>query len=423
MLQLIKNALEKENVAVWQIKKTQTQRAELYFIKKKLDIPRFAVIPEYRVVVYRDFEENGQKFRGVSSCFVEEGQTQEEINEKIKNAYFGAQFVKNPFYELAKPVVADKKPSKSNLAGKSIQEVANAFADAVLEIPTDDTAFVNSLEIFVYRKTVELLSSNGLHVSYDSDKVDGEFVTQCTKPVDVEQHRQFAYDNFDIDALKEKIASAIEDVRKRANAKEMPETGTYNVVLTGEAVKTVLSYYLTRGNAAVIFPGYSTWKVGDSVQKAGSGEKLNIDLIATTPYSDDGVEMKDTKLVENGLLQNIFGATRFMRYMNEEPNGSFEKFSLKNGTVKFEDMIKEGTLQPVCFSDFQMDFFSGNFGGEMRLALLRKDGKNIPLTGGSINGKITDVDDKLIFSVERYEDSEYSGPYALMIPNVSVAGK
>lgn len=422
MIDKIIDALKKENVAVWQINSTQTKRAELYFIKKKLDIPRMAEMKEYAVAVYNDFEENGQKFRGVSSCFIEEGQSEDEIRAKIKNAYYAAKFVKNKFYELPDPTVSERKPSRSDMAGKNISEIANAFADAVLSLPTDGQALVNSLEIFVYRKEVEIVASTGLHVSYGEDRIDGEYVTQCISPVDVEQYRQFAYNNFDTEALKKSVMTAISDAKKRAEAKSSPKKGTYDVLLTGENLKAFFEYYTARGNASVIYPGYSTWKKGDVIQKSGSGEKLCIDMLATAPYSNDGIEMKDMKFIENGKLMSISGPTRFMRYLNEKPTGTFGKICVKNGSMRYEDMKKEGVLETISFSDFQMDFFTGNFGGEMRLATIRENGKDVPLFGGSINGKLPDIEDKMIFSVEKYEDNEYSGPYALLIPGIPVAG-
>lgn len=422
MLNLILETLKKENIAVWKVKKTLRERAELYFIRKQLDMPRYAVVPEYEVSVYRDFEENGKAMRGLSVCYVDEGQTQEEISAKIQAAYYAAQFVKNPFYELADAICEPYKESTSNLRGMDIKSAASALADAFLSIEDDGIAFVNSLEIFVRRTEVEIIASTGLHVSFGSDKIDGEFVTQCVNPIDVEQYRQFSYDNLDAEALKQKIATAIEDVRRRANAKVAPKTGTYNILLTGENVATFLEYYCMRSHASVIFPGYSTWKKGDKVQKDGSGEKLNLDLVATTPYSADGVAMKDLPLLRDGVLQNIFGPTRFMRYLGEQPTGDFTKLRVEGGSMKFEDMKSEGTLETVSFSDFQMNAFTGNFGGEMRLCLLRENGKDIPLTGGSINGKMQDVEDKLIFSTEKYEDGSYCGPYAVLIPNVPVAG-
>lgn len=423
MLQLIISALHKENIAVWRIKKTESCRSELYFIKKDLDIPRFAKINEYQVYIYRDFEENGTKYRGLTICYVEEGQTEEQISAKLRDAYFAAQYVRNPYYDLPSPCNAEPKASSSDHSGKNLTEIANAFADAAFAVPTDENAFINSLEIFVSRSYVTLLSSDGLNVSYEDNQVSGEFVTQCISPVDVEQFRQFSYDRFDTQALKNLIASAIRDVRLRSNAVNMPKSGKCSILLTGENMKEFFKYYSMRGNASVIFPGYSTWKKGDCIQKSGTGEKLNLELIATKPYSDDGIPMSDLLFIEDGVLKNIWGGTRFMRYMNEEPKGNFTKIRVNNGTIPFEKMKTDGILETVSFSDFQADFFTGNFGGEMRLALFHNEGKAIPLSGGSVNAKLSDCENQLIFSTERYEDSEYCGPYAVLIPNVAIAGK
>ena len=48
----------------------------------------------------------------------------------------------------------------------------------------------------------------------------------------------------------------------------------------------------------MIYPGYSTWKVGEAVQGEGiQGAKLDIDLCATEPYSEEGVPMEDLPLL------------------------------------------------------------------------------------------------------------------------------
>lgn len=424
MITKIQQALKEAGVLVWQIKKSENKRAELYFIKKQLDMPRYASIVEYQVTIYRDFAENGKKFRGSTNIFVEPGQDETEILQKVKDAFFAAQFVKNAFYELPEAIQEPKKESQSDLKQHDLQETVNAFADVILASSDDEEAFVNSAEIFVHRNTVEILGSNGLHVSYDSDKVVGEYVTQCVKPVDVEQYREFSYDHFEVNGLKEAIAHAIEDVRLRAVAKNAPKTGKYDVLLSGEDLVAFFDYYLSRSAASVVYPGYSTWKKGERVQKeVTSGEELTIDLVATQPYSDDGIPMRDRALLKNGVMQSLHGGTRFMRYLGEEPTGSFDKFAVHNGTMNLTDMKKDGVLEAVSFSDFQMDFFTGHFGGELRLALMHEKGKSVPLTGGAINGSLLEVEDRLIFSKERYETSTYSGPYAVLIPDVPVAGE
>ena len=88
------------------------------------------------------------------------------------------------------------------------------------------------------------------------------------------------------------------------------------------------------------------------------------------------------------------------------------------------EMRKAGVLEPISFSDFQMDYMDGHFKGEIRLALLYKeDGTVEELTGGSINGSLLDVQEHLRFSLEKYEDRSYEGPLAVLIPSVAVAGK
>ena len=76
----------------------------------------------------------------------------------------------------------------------------------------------------------------------------------------------------------------------------------------------------------------------------------------------------------------------------------------------------------MCFSDFQMNSFTGHFGGEIRLAYWF-DGKETHLvTGGSINGSIADCGGKMVFSLEKYDSENYHGPYAVSLPGVKVAG-
>ena len=93
-------ALEKAQVSVWRLTKTRTRAAELYFIRKKLDIPRFTETEEIRAEIFRDFEENGEKYRGSTEIYFEPGLTPEETQKKIRSAYYAASFVKNPYYEL-----------------------------------------------------------------------------------------------------------------------------------------------------------------------------------------------------------------------------------------------------------------------------------------------------------------------------------
>ena len=65
------------------------------------------------------------------------------------------------------------------------------------------------------------------------------------------------------------------------------------------------------------------------------------------------------------------------------------------------------------FSDFQVDDVTGDIAGEIRLAYLHRDGKTVPVSGGSVSGNMNELVKGMQFSAER---RQYN---TLMIPAVT----
>ena len=422
MRDIILNALQALQITNYQIEENETESAELFFIKKTLDMRRMKRTKGYAVTVYRDFEAEGRRFRGMSTAQIFESMTPAEVEKSLQGAWFAAQFVKNPFFEL---YAGQKEPPvemPSTLADRPLAENALLMAEALFAADTAQDAFVNSAEIFAVKSRKAILSSAGTDVAYTRYEVKGEFVTQCMAPQDVEQYFQFSYGELNTEALTEKAKGAIAAVRDRAAAQKSPKAGTYDLVLSGDQVATLMEYYAERSLAPYVYARYSDWTVGKPVQGADvQGEKLNVTLLPLSPYSDEGIPMVARPLVTDGALQLIHGANRFCQYLGIQPTGYYERMGLDNGTVPLRTLQK-GCLCPVSFSDFQMDAFTGHFGGEIRLAYLyTEEGVEI-LTGGSVNGSLPEKQGKLIFSTERYDTLAYTGPFAVKIEGVEVAG-
>ena len=237
-------------------------------------------------------------------------------------------------------------------------------------------------------------SSAGADVSWTQAEVKGEYVVQAKEPEDVELYRDFAYTELNTEALTAQTKEALMFVKDRARAQRILKSGNYDLILTGENVETVLWFYGDRAEATMIYPGYSTWKVGDDVQGETQGERIDITMKATHPYSGEGIPMRDRKLLEGGVLRTVHGANRFCRYLGTEPTGEYHKFSCDN----------PGTMT------------------EIRLGYLIENGRVTPVTGGSINGSILEAQRDLAFSKERYTSQRYDGPYAILLKNIAVAG-
>ena len=268
-----------------------------------------------------------------------------------------------------------------------------------------------------------IVTSQGADVGWERTDVWGEYVCQCPAPVDVETYHQFNYRDPETETLTADVAHALEMTKARARAAAAPKTGTYALVLDREQMRQLLGYYVGRSGASMIYQKYSPFKLGDNVQgEAVTGDRLTMGLAATEPYTDYGAPMADRPLLEEGVLKAIHGGARFAHYLGVEPTGWYKAVSVPVGTTPLAALTKEPCLYAVAFSDFQMDAFSGHFGGELRLGFLYENGTITPVTGGSVNGSILDCQGHMIFSAERYRSADYDGPLAVRIEGVQVAG-
>lgn len=424
MLNMILAALKAAGIAEYIITEEKKETAELYFVRKKLDMPRLRSVSGFRVRVFRDYISDGERMKGESEIRLFPGQTAIEVEAELIKAYNAAGFVKNKYYELYAPgpdqagdnAVIDEDGTAD------AQEMCLAAAEELYGADTDNVSFVNSAEIFGSVSRIHILTSAGTDVAYVQRRVRGEYVVQCKKPRDVEQYFDFKYKPENLHELGGAVREALKTVRDRAGAIDPPQAGVYDIILSGKHLKTVLDYYLERSCTSMVFPGYSDWAKGTNVQGDKiTGEKLSVTAVPDAPYSSEGIFMPSRKLISDGKLELLHGNTRHSRYIGAEPTGLYFNLKVDCGTVAF-DKLKEGCLYPVSFSDFQLDSFSGFFGGEIRLAYLFTDSGVKVLTGGSINGNISEAQGDMTFSLERYADSSYEGPLAVKLKGVRVAG-
>ena len=413
-------------VSLWRINQREEETAELFFVKKQLDTRRIKDVRKYEVTVFRDVEakDGGRPSRGFTSVMLVASMDDERLDEALKGAYYAAQFAANPYFDLPDPVQAPMVEKTGELAQAPLAQSAGKMAKALFAPDVHQDAFVNSAEIFVVRSACRIVSSEGTDVSYTDARVNGEFVVQCREPEDVEMHNTFEYDELNGEALSAKVAEALTFVRDRARAQKILKSGKYDLVLSGNAVAEVLSYYADRSSAGMVYAKYSTWRQGEDVQGETQGERLDLTLRAFHPYSPEGIPTGvDLPLLEGGKLLTWHGPNRFCRYLGVKPTGDYRRLVCANGTVPFESLKKGPCLWAVTFSDFQMDEMSGHFGGEIRLAyLIEEDGKVTPVTGGSVNGSILEAQKDLAFSTDRYLTARYDGPYAMRLKGVSIAG-
>lgn len=413
----IQTILEEKQIRTYSIVEENRQSAELFFVKKNLDLNRSKDVTEWKVTIYRDVEKDGKKQRGSSKVIIYPEQTNKQMAEMIEEGWQSAGYALNPYYPLPESETMEIGTIPSSLAKYELMDSAFAMAKAFYAADQEKDAFINSMEIFSEKKNLHIVTSEGCDVRYTKYNINGEFVVQSlANNNDVEQYQHFHYDDLDTEAAASRCKDALCMVKDRAFAKKAPDDlSDYPIILYGSTVGEFLGFYKERANASMIYPKYSPYQIGFDAQKDAAGERLNLNVIPTVPYNEEGTKLDKHILLENGVLKNIHGNAAYSSYIGVKPIGSYQKIECLNGTVEYQQMLQKPYLLIKNFSDFQIDELDGHFGGEFRLAYLFDGKETTILTGGTISGNILEAQKAFKFSKERYKDADYEGPLAVRI--------
>lgn len=432
MIELIQEILNELNqVSAWKINERIVSSEELFFVKKKLDMNRSKEVRDYSVTLYVDFEEGSEKYRGSSKAAISPSMTSEEMKGILKDATFAASFAKNKFYNIAKPSNERPEVIKSNLSGEAIANWMPLFIQAIYEEDQEEGCCINSSEIFLNKVRRRILNSEGVDVTYEQYIGEIELITECNEGKEaVELFCIINFSDYDPADLKERVKDMLKESRERAFAQKTPALKDISVILSGEAVKDFLSFYVNKSSAQAIYEGISMAKIGESLQgREVIGDLISIQLCPSMvnsteskPYDEDGQLVKPINLMEQGILRAYHGPIQYTDYLKVETTGSIHNIEVGNGQNALESFKKEPYIELISFSDFQMDALTGDFGGEIRLARFFDGQKMTPVTGGSISANINDIHHHLFLSKERIQLNNYIGPKAIKLPLLDIAG-
>lgn len=467
-LERILLAIADNNIQNYLLTETITETEELFYIKKDLNLMRNKSTTKCEITIYHDFEEDGKPMRGSSSFIADPNMKVEELHSKISSAYTAALSVRNPYYKLphGDAMFCDDSVSSMPHNGSmsdmpcndslTVYSAAN-IAEMLYAHDHDEIAFINSSEIFVTSKKVHTINSNGVNVSYSDIVYSGEYVVQAKTPCDVELYYDFEYSYLDREiekSLGTKLKSSLKSVRDRAAAVSLATSSLdmkyETIILEGNTVYELFSYYVSRLDASMIYPGYSNYAIGKpvvpemtdnnvntmnipaNIKASNSGrtaetdstadnvslnnidrDKLNITLAPKQPFTSEGIRLIPANVIRDNTANYITGNAQFSFYLGIPAIGTCSSYTMECGTTSLEELESKPYLKIVNFSDFQMNTFTGQFGGEFRLGYYFDGVTTIPVTNGSISGNIDDVVKTMRLSAEKQSSYHFEGPLAV----------
>jgi predicted Zn-dependent protease len=139
------------------------------------------------------------------------------------------------------------------------------------------------------------------------------------------------------------------------------------------------------------------------------------------PFDDDGIPGQEHTIIDHGVFNKYWTTKRYADYLGVEPTGAFKNLVIeptaKNGLEAGE------YYEIVQFSDLSPDPITGDFVAEIRFGYYIKNGRKIPIKGGSVSGNVFEALKSVCLTGESIFEGSYLGPKVLALRNLSISGQ
>jgi len=407
----------------WRLTVKRSDTQEYFFIRRQLDMRRAKNVEKFDLVLYRDFEEKGEFYRGLYQLSLHPTLSFSEAKAMIEKGIESAKFLKNPYFPI---------PEESRVKGFETTQTsafaAEVYLNALFDGMEDPEGGINSCEIVFENVTTSIRNSRGVFVSFTSPRIFAEVVLDWKgEREEVELIEYLHAQTVDADSVRKEMSQKRYLVQERAKALPTRSAREHPVVLSREAVGEFLSYYAFQTSAESVYQKSSLAQPGRQIQGMNpTGDLLTLTMVPILEnnpnsclYDQEGSFLEPLTVIREGEVRELWGERRFTFYLGRQATGYYPLMKAGPGTMTREDLRERSAVEVARFSDFQIDPLTGDFAGEIRLGW--QNGH--PVTGGSLSGNIHKVETSMRFSNEtmRIEKGEF--PAFLYLENLDISGQ
>jgi len=399
----------------------QTDSAEWFYIRHKLDQSRRKSVKYGFVKLYVDHDGK----RGHAEFIAYPSHTEDDLKHLIADAVASAKLIENQAY-----VLPEKAEAKPLLETVDRIELGKKIIDFTFAMEAKYQGEINSFEVFTNTHAIRFVNSNQTDVTYGVNDAFLEMIVNANDgEKEIELMREWRFASFDPRQMEIRYEEVFREARDRASAMPTPDLKKADLILGGENVKELFGIYRSATNANSIFNKASTFTQGQNVQENAVGDKISFTMTdrlvascANAPIDEDGVLLKPVKILDQGVFTTIWGESRYCQYLDVKITGNLKNMDVASGSKSLSEIERSNAIEVLDFSSFVVDETSGDFGGEIRLGYLIKDGVKTAISGGSINGNLLELHQNIELSVERQDIDRFSGPLKIRIADVVVSG-
>jgi len=421
-----------QEIGSWDLTVNREERDELYLIFDTVEQKRRIEEILYHIEILVHKEKEGKRLTGSARFQALPGESEEEIRQKIDDAVIAASLALNPFYDYDAFVpVTEKTEACDPLIRSDRARAMDEMKETIFAMMKENSDVrLASAEIFLTLIRQERFNSKGLSHTGEKSKalLEAVFLTG-TGENEVESvltREERFIKNIDLENVLQKYMGFARDNLKA----QLPQTGKYDVIFTEEALEEFFDFYTSQLNASMKFNKMSVFNPGDAIAREFSGDKLSLSFNPHIPggyrsmdYDRYGTLAQRIDVIEEGIVKGFAADRKYATYLDMPCTGSPGNTEVKCGTRSLRDLETEGTYVLSRFSTFSPNPLTGAFSGEIRNGYVVKDGKRIPVKGGSVTGMMKEAMSRVFFSSEEVIRRDYKGPEYIKVLQVDMAGE
>ena len=425
MENFILELLKKSGADGWAVRDEIRTGWEFYFIRHRLDQNRVRDTEHITLTVYKAFEEEGKQFLGSASAELAPTATEAEAEKLIRSLLFEAGLIRNPAYALNPPC-----GEPAAMQEPDVKAIAGDFLRAMRSVEEDESADINSYEIFTDSVCRRLVTSTGIDVTDVYPASMAEVVVNARdEKREIELYRMYRSGSCDAAGLKANVAETLRFGRDKLRAEKTPALGRCDVVFSTDDALQLYGYYIDRMSAGMIYQGISDCEIGKRVAEDKGGDALSVRAVRTLENSShngafdaEGAPVRDMALISGGVAEHFYGSQMFSQYIGLKDSFIPGNFVAEGGESTAAELRTGRYLEIVEFSDFQVSPMNGDIAGEIRLGYLH-DGESVTVVeGGSVSGTMRELGGAMRFSKEQKQYNNYLIPAVTRLYGVSITG-
>lgn len=409
----------------WQVSRLGKRSTEVYAVHNETETIRCNHVNTYTLRVQTPVDdalmgESTMRFQGKPSS----------LEEIVRSTIARARLVKNPAYRF--PADGHAGGDDANILDATVSDAgideAVGYVEAIQQYRRNKLARypLNSLELFFEEFDYDIHNSFGVKTASQSTRVICDYV--LTSPDNRHEimgikKRRFLAD-LALEQQLENDAAVLSDLETAV----LPPTGEYPVVLAGEALDNLFDFFVAQLDGHALFNRYSIFQHGDAVLK-NPKEHLTIrsraDLrggMRSYRFDELGYATGAVTMIENSEVKNFLVDGRYADLLKIPRTSALMNIEVECGKTPYADFLSDGVLELSKFSTFQPNTISGAFSGEIRLGYLHKNGRRIPVKGGSVSGSTQTAFASAFKASEAVQHASYFGPKGVFFERLTVAG-